>query len=214
MALTEISVKTLGETNVRWGGVASKRDLILHAAVGMIAQNGVRGLRVEEIAAKAGASTGLIYYHFKDRAGLLRATLDYISDRAERYTSEAVAASESDDPRQALEQVLLLELQDTDEIRENSTAWGELRASAVFETDLREQLQEATRLWVQETAERIEAARDAGQAPADVDARAAAFRLTALVEGLSERWLSGSVTLERARELLQGSIDVELGPVS
>jgi AcrR family transcriptional regulator len=192
--------------------VASKRDLILHAAVGMIAQNGVRGLRVEEIAAKAGASTGLIYYHFKDRAGLLRATLDYISERAERHTAEAVAASRSDDPREALEQVLQLELQDTDEIRENSTAWSELRASAVFETDLREQLQEATRQWVQETAERIEAARDAGQAWAGVDARAAAFRLTSLVEGLSERWLSGSVTLERARELLHGAIDVELGP--
>lgn len=40
----------------------------------------------------------------------------------------------------------------------------------------------------------------------------AAERLTALVEGLSERWLSGSLELERARALLEGAVDAELGP--
>lgn len=49
------------------------------------------------------------------------------------------------------------------------------------------------------------------QANPDVDAAAAAERLTALVEGLSERWHSGSLTLERARELLSGAIARELG---
>jgi AcrR family transcriptional regulator len=194
--------------------VASKRDLILQAAVGMIAQSGVRGLRVEEIAAKAGASTGLIYYHFKDRAGLLRATLDYISDRADRYTAQALAAAGSDrrNPRSELEQTLLLELQDDDEIRENSTAWGELRASAIFDTDLRDQLESATAAWVAEMAERVALAQEAGQAREGVEPEDVAERLTALVEGLSERWLSGSLGLERARDLLRGAIVAELGP--
>lgn len=194
--------------------MASKRDLILQAAVGMIAQSGVRGLRVEEIAAKAGASTGLIYYHFKDRAGLLRATLDYISDRADRYTAQALAAAGSDrrDPRSELEQTLLLELQDDDEIRENSTAWGELRASAIFDTDLRDQLESATAAWVAEMAERVALAQEAGQAREGVEPEDVAERLTALVEGLSERWLSGSLGLERARDLLRGAIAAELGP--
>ncbi|MEZ0115681.1 AcrR family transcriptional regulator [Catenulispora sp. EB89] len=196
--------------------MASKRDLILQAAVGMIAQSGVRGLRVEEIAAKAGASTGLIYYHFKDRAGLLRATLDYISDRADRYTAQALAAGRSGaahrDPRSELEQTLLLELQDDDEIRENSTAWGELRASAIFETDLRERLEGATAAWVREMAERVALAQEAGLAREGVDPDDVAERLTALVEGLSERWLSGTLGLERARDLLRGAIVAELGP--
>ncbi|MEY9892019.1 AcrR family transcriptional regulator [Catenulispora sp. MAP5-51] len=196
--------------------MASKRDLILQAAVGMIAQSGVRGLRVEEIAAKAGASTGLIYYHFKDRAGLLRATLDYISDRADRYTAQALAAAGSNgrDPRSELEQTLLLELQDDDEIRENSTAWGELRASAIFDTDLRDQLQSATAAWVAEMAERVALAQEAGQAREGVEPEDVAERLTALVEGLSERWLSGSLGLERARDLLRGAIVAELGPAA
>lgn len=196
--------------------MASKRDLILQAAVGMIAQSGVRGLRVEEIAAKAGASTGLIYYHFKDRAGLLRATLDYISDRADRYTAQALAAAGSNgrDPRSELEQTLLLELQDDDEIRENSTAWGELRASAIFDTDLRDQLESATAAWVAEMAERVALAQEAGQAREGVEPEDVAERLTALVEGLSERWLSGSLGLERARDLLRGAIVAELGPAA
>ena len=48
---------------------------------------------------------------------------------------------------------------------------------------------------------------DPKASPAD-----AAERLTALVEGLSERWLSGSIPIERARELLTGAISVEIDP--
>ncbi|MGW4523653.1 TetR/AcrR family transcriptional regulator [Amycolatopsis sp. NPDC004378] len=258
--------------------MAGKRDSILRAAVTMVAHSGVRGLRVEEVAAAAGVSTGLIYYHFKDRAGLLRATLDHVNDRAGNYTVPTAP-----DARTALEQRLLLELQDLPEIRENSTAWGELRASAIFEDGLRERLAEATRIWVEEIAELVEAARAAaavgapGEAahssspaaapgetahpshptatapgnaahasnptaaapgnaahasgPAAATGEAAhpshiaaptparptspaadvAERLTALVEGLSERWLSGTLDLHRARGLVLGAVTAELG---
>ncbi|MEU3059217.1 helix-turn-helix domain-containing protein [Streptomyces subrutilus] len=190
--------------------MADRQSLILEAAVRVIARNGVRGLRVEELAAEAGVSTALIYYHFKDRAGLVRRTLAFISDRATGYTDEALADTE--DARTVLLQLLLGELQDLPRVRENSIAWGELRASAVFDADLRAALAGSTRSWSQDAAEAVSAAQAAGLA----DLRAApldvAERLTALVEGLSERWLSGSVTLDRARELLTGAVDAELGP--
>jgi AcrR family transcriptional regulator len=187
---------------------SSRQDQILAAATRVIARNGVRGLRVEELAKEAGVSTGLIYYYFKDRGGLLSATLEYINARADRYTAE----TDAEDPRTELEQVLLLEMQDTDEVRENSIAWGELRATATFEEELQEQLLVSTRKWIEDTAEVIRRAQAAGLAAADADAIDAAERLTALVEGLSERWLSGSMTLERARELLRRAVSVELGP--
>ena len=44
-----------------------------------------------------------------------------------------------------------------------------------------------------------------------MDAQAAAARLTALVEGLSDRWLSGSLTVDEARDLLAGAVAYELG---
>jgi AcrR family transcriptional regulator len=184
--------------------MTDRRTTILEAATRMIAQAGVRGLRVEQVAEQAGVSTALIYYHFGDRAGLLRQTLAFIYERADRYTAPGPDAT---DPHTALERVLLLELQDDESVRENSTAWGELRSTAIFETDLREQLLDATRQWIDDIAALVEKA--LVDAPGG-DPAAIAERLTALVEGLSERWLSGSIELDRARQMLREAIAVEL----
>ncbi|WP_328940758.1 TetR/AcrR family transcriptional regulator [Streptomyces sp. NBC_00250] len=187
--------------------MSSRSTQILEAAARVIARRGVRGLRVEELAAEAGVSTGLIYYHFKDRTGILRHTLEFINDRAERYTTSRDPDAEPLSPREELDEVLLLELQDTPEVRENSSAWGELRASAVFDPVLREDLARATLIWVQEVAALLGQVQP--MAPAAALA-AAAERLTALLEGLSMRWLSGGLTIDHARTLLQEAVDVEL----
>ncbi|MEV7186924.1 TetR/AcrR family transcriptional regulator [Kitasatospora sp. NPDC093102] len=187
--------------------MASRKTSIMEAAARVIARRGVRGLRVEELAAEAGVSTALIYYHFKDRTGILRQTLEFINDRAERYTTERAADAPPLTPREELEQTLLLELQDTAEVRENSTAWGELRASAVFDETLREDLARATRIWVQEIAELLGGVQPMSSA---VALAGAAERLTALLEGLSTRWLSGSLPLAHARTLMADAIDGEV----
>ncbi|MFE6868761.1 TetR/AcrR family transcriptional regulator [Kitasatospora sp. NPDC057692] len=187
--------------------MASRKTSILEAAARVIARRGVRGLRVEELAAEAGVSTALIYYHFKDRTGILKQTLEFINDRAERYTTERAADAPPLTAREELEQTLLLELQDTVEVRENSTAWGELRASAVFDETLREDLARATRIWVQEVAELLGTVRPMSSA---VALAGAAERLTALLEGLSTRWLSGSLPLAHARTLMTDAIDAEV----
>ncbi|MFF2148255.1 TetR/AcrR family transcriptional regulator [Kitasatospora sp. NPDC058190] len=187
--------------------MASRKTSILEAAARVIARRGVRGLRVEELAAEAGVSTALIYYHFKDRTGILRNTLEFINDRAERYTTDRPADAPPLTAREELEQTLLLELQDTVEVRENSTAWGELRASAVFDETLREDLARATRIWVQEIAELLGVVRPMSSA---VALAGAAERLTALLEGLSMRWLSGSLPLAHARTLMADAIDAEV----
>ncbi|ROQ70299.1 TetR family transcriptional regulator [Streptomyces sp. 840.1] len=188
--------------------MASRSTQILEAAARVIARRGVRGLRVEELAAEAGVSTGLIYYHFKDRTGILRHTLEFINDRAERYTTAHVAEAGPLGPREELDQILLLELQDTPEVRENSSAWGELRASAVFEEVLREDLAKATLVWVQEVAGLL------GQVQPMASPAAlagAAERLTALLEGLSMRWLSGGLRIDHARDLMHDAVEAELG---
>lgn len=185
-----------------------RKTQILEGAARLIARRGVRGLRVEEVSAEAGVSTALAYYHFKDRAGLLRRTLEFINQRAIRYTDAALAAT--DDPRTQLTEMLLLELQDTPQVRENSAAWGELRATAIFDPDLRDHLAASTRAWVDDLAELIRQAQAEGQAGPAAAPEAAAERLTALVEGLSERWLSGTTPLHHAHTLLRDAIALEL----
>ncbi|MFI0924320.1 TetR/AcrR family transcriptional regulator [Streptomyces sp. NPDC021012] len=193
-----------------------RRRAILEGAARVIARRGVRGLRMEELATEAGVSTALIYYHFKDRAGVLRHTLEFISDRADRYTSDASGPGHPDghdgpdgprDALQELEQSLLLEFQDLPEVRENSTAWGELRASAIFEPELREDLARATLTWIYDVADLLGRIRPSTPAPA---LTAAAERLTGLLEGLSTRWLSGALPLDHARELVKEAVSTEV----
>ncbi|MEV7420561.1 helix-turn-helix domain-containing protein [Streptomyces sp. NPDC089919] len=191
-----------------------RRRAILEGAARVIARRGVRGLRVADLAAEAGVSTALVYYHFKDRRGILRHALAFIGDRADRYTAAAEEgpAVRPADPRELLERTFLLEFQDLPEVRENSTAWGELRAHTVFDPELREELAAAGAAWAAEVAELLGAVRPA--APAGAVA-AAAERLTALLEGLSVRWLSGLLPLRHARELMREAVRVEvdrLGP--
>jgi AcrR family transcriptional regulator len=193
--------------------VNERRRAILEAAARVIARRGVRGLRVEELAAEARISKALVYYHFGDRAGLLRHTLRFIGDRADRYTrGRPPGRGGPENPLRELEHRLLLELQDVPGVRENSTAWGELRASAVFEPELREELREAGAEWVREIADLL-----GGVEPAAPDAAlvSAAERLVVLLEGLSTRWLIGVLPTGHARELMRGAIAAEvagLGP--
>jgi AcrR family transcriptional regulator len=189
--------------------MVSRRDEILRAAAREIARRGVRGLKVEDVAREAGVSLGLIYYHFTDRAGLLGETFEFVNARAREYVADAVEGAA--DAREQAAQMLLLELQDDPLVLENSTAWGELRASAIFNEFLREPLRRTTQQWIGHVAETIEAAQEARLVDPQVDPQAAAARLTALVEGLSDRWLSRSLPLEQARELLSGAVAYELG---
>ena len=167
-----------------------------------IARRGVRGLRVQEVTREAGVSPGLLYYHFGDRAGLLAAALVFVSDRAARYTAD----SDEQDPVAQIRHALLAELQDRADVIENSSAWGELRASAIFEPALQAPLAAATQEWNEAITELVVAAQRRGTARAELHPGVVAAMLTALVEGLSNRWLSGSLVLADARLQLSGAI--------
>ena len=166
-----------------------RRQAILDAAVAVIARRGVRGLRVEQVASEAGVAVSLIYYYFGNRNGLVRATLDHANERA-----TTIAAGDS------VEAMLMAELEEGS--HDTSVVWNEVLASAVFEPALRDGLVAASRTWSDAVAQSID-----GGSPA---AREIADRLTALVDGLSARWLAGVITRERARELLAGAIAAEL----
>jgi AcrR family transcriptional regulator len=192
----------------RVGVVTDRRTQLLDATIVVIARRGVRGLRVQEVAAEAGVSVPLLYHYFGSREGLLEAALFAVSEHADRYSTSLAAGATS--AREELVARLVGELQDTDEVRINSSAWGELRWNSVFEEALRPAVHKLTAEWVDEIAELVEKVGVEEGRGIPLDVHASAERLVALVEGLSGRWLTGAVAIERLRDLLANAIDLEL----
>lgn len=190
------------------GPVTDRRTQLLQATIGVIAKRGVRGMRVQEIAADAGVSVPLLYHYFGSREGLLEAAMLLASDQAGSYSSRAAEGART--ARDELVAKLVGELQDTDEVRTNSAAWGELRWSAAFEDKLKPVVQRLTREWVDEIAAVIARVVTEEGGSVGIDPRRAAERLVALVEGLSGRWLTGAVELADLQDLLREGIAIEV----
>jgi AcrR family transcriptional regulator len=188
--------------------VSDRKTEILDAACRVIARRGVRGLRMEELAREAGVSVALIYYHFDDRENLIRRTLEYVDERAADYATPN--STHQGSPAERLVEALVGEIQEDPRVRQNSAVWGEVRASAWFDDTVREPVERLTGEWITWVADEIQRGQRGGTITADVDARAAAERLTALVEGVSGRWLAGALSVERAQALIRGGVEREL----
>jgi len=184
------------------------RERILKACRNEIARYGERGLRVQRVAKQAGVSLGLVYYHFDDRVGLLNATVDYINEAAERRGRRAAMGMHG---MELLEQILLSEFDDDIATRDGSVVWNEIRAAAVFEPEMQPALRASTARWEQSL---MSALAEAGVSATEMHSRA--ILLTAIVEGLSSRWLSGQIAADTARNLMRiglvGLMHSELAP--
>ena len=184
-----------------------RRTQLLQATIAVIARRGVRGMRVQEVAADAKVSVTLLYHYFGSREGLLEAALVAVSDQAGRYGEQAAAGATT--AREELAARLVGELSDTEEVRTNSAAWGELRWASVFDDRLRPAVHKLTAEWVDEIAELVERVHTE-EGTRGGDSHAIAERLVALVEGLSGRWLTGAVPPGHLQELLADAIKIEL----
>jgi AcrR family transcriptional regulator len=182
------------------GDSLATRNKIRAAAARTIARQGIRGLRVEEVAAEAGVSTSLLYYHFRSRAGLVNAAFEYASDHAP--STALRVASDSRSGYEALEGALVAELDDDPSVRDYAVVWGEVCALAVYEPEFRSVITHITRNWRATLAGAIERGIADGSIRREVEPQETADVLISMIEGLSVRWLAGSLDLGRARELL------------
>lgn len=184
---------------------ADTRQEILRAAAAAIAQHGVRGLRVEHVAARAGVANSLLYYYFSSRTGLVRAALDYSNQQAP--STALVEAQHEGSGYEAVLAALLAELDETPEIRDNNIVWNEAAASAVFDTELRPDVERVTRAWEEAVAAGIRRGVDDGSIRENADPQLAARIATVLVDGISERWLAGAMSLEDAHQTLRLALE-------
>lgn len=176
----------------------------------MVAADGVRGFRVEKVAAEAGVSPPLLYYHFQDRHGLVRAALAYAGEQSPSNTLDGEVSEGN--AYEAIQAALLAEFDDDPRVRDHAVVWGEVAASAVFDPDLRDDLHAVVGEWRDKVAMTIAAGLDDGSIRADVEPVSAADILVSLVDGLCSRWLTGGLSLDRARSLIRDAVYLQLHP--
>lgn len=180
------------------------RERILEACSICIARDGVRGMRMQDVCKQAGVSTGLVYYHFTDRDGLLAATLEYANVHS--LGARERPGMDRTTPHAKLRHTLMAEIQDDPRLRAKSIVWNEIRAIAVFEPALAGHLATSTTAWQSHIASLLEQCSPAGAE----NCEQSALVLTALVEGLSSRWLSGQLDTAAARIALENGLDAVL----
>ena len=187
---------------------SEKREAIVGAAARAIAKSGVRGMRVEGVAADAGVSPALLYYHFESRAGLVRAALEYASEQGPsgRIATDAEDAT----AYESLRAGLLGEIDDDESVREGAVVWGEVVASAVFDPELRDAVKKVTEDWRAGIAAGIRAGIADGSIDPGVNPDNSADVLISLVDGLCTRWLTGALSRDDARRVLSEAIERSL----
>ncbi|MBK0418480.1 TetR family transcriptional regulator C-terminal domain-containing protein [Leucobacter sp. CSA1] len=173
------------------------RERILAACARIIASSGLAGFRMSEVAREAGVSIGLLAYHFGDRDGLLQAALDEVNASAAR---RAEVQPDARTPAERLAALLCSEFGEEPGIREGSTTWNELRSAAVFDAERAAAVSRSTADWQRRARELL------AEADPEGDAEAGALMLTALVEGLSGRWLTGQIDAARAQSAVRAAI--------
>lgn len=181
------------------------REKILDVASKTIARQGINGLRVEDVAEKADVSTGLLYYHFESRTGLVKAAFEYAAERAPSLILRV--ASNQRSGYEALTDALLAELGDDRVSRDFAIVWEEAVAAAVFNSEFRPAIRTITRNWADTVAGAIERGMADGSIRKDVDPQRAARMLIVLVDGCCMHWLADSIELAEARNLLVRALE-------
>lgn len=183
------------------------RERILQAACDLIAERGIGGARIAQIAKAAGVSTALVHYHFRTREELLAETLDYAFDVASAvHLRPAGDDGENGDgsggsAARRLADVVEQSLPTTDPARREWQLWAELWLGAARDPTLRPiaaQMYARYRTWI---ATAVAEGVAAGEF-ARVDPGETADLAMALIDGLGLRVLLGdpAMPLQRARE--------------
>lgn len=187
-----------------------RRQRIAEAAARSISRRGIDGLRVERVASEVGVSVSLLYYHYGDRNGLIKAAFEYASEQA---PSTALRVAGDQRPGyDVIVDALLSELDDDPDVREAAIVWGEVSARAAVDADLRPSVNSITREWAEAVAKVIERGIEDGSIREVEDTMMLAQRLVILVDGLCARWLSEALTTAEARILLMDALRNNLAP--
>ncbi|WP_459193242.1 TetR/AcrR family transcriptional regulator [Halosimplex sp. J119] len=173
---------------------------ILEAAYRALCDHGYADLTMQDVAAEADTSTGLIHYYYDSKANLFSELLAHLYDR---FTTELRSEPEGG-PREHLAVLLDLLLADSETTpgREFRTAMLEVNAQAPSDEAIRSQLAAFDQALFERFREVLSAGVEAGAFDERVDPDAGAELLVTVVTGAHAR----NAAFDRAPERVHESV--------
>jgi AcrR family transcriptional regulator len=176
-----------------------RRSETIRALWLVIAENGIEGVSLRHVAARAGVSMGRIQHYFGTKEALVVAGCDMLINGAYTAYQETAGAS----PQDRLLHILSRQIPRTEPGRIGVSVWYAYVAKSINHLGIRRLLAEARRGAETECARLLQAAHGAGDNKSLQQAR----RLLALADGLTLRVLVGDLEAAEAVATLQAEVD-------
>jgi AcrR family transcriptional regulator len=161
--------------------VDDRREEILRATVAQIAERGVAAIRVADVATALGVSTALVFYHFRSKDRLVAEAFAYAARRDLDRLAQVAGSGGS--ARQRLVRALRL-YHPSGSAAPGWRLWIDGWSAALREPELRRVCRRLDLRWRDTIAGLITEGVAAGEFDCP-DPEAAAWRITALIDGLS-----------------------------
>jgi AcrR family transcriptional regulator len=160
--------------------VEVRREEILRATCAQVASRGFANTRASDVATALGVSTGLIFYHFESKDGLLSAAFAYAAEQDLRRLDAAATGGGS--ARRRLARILTMY-----GVEGDGTGWAlwiDAWSAALRSPEMAEVSRQLDVRWKDTVASVIRQGVDAGDFTCS-DPSAAAWRVTAMIDGLA-----------------------------
>jgi AcrR family transcriptional regulator len=184
---------------------AARREQILSAACDVVSEIGFKSLRVADVAARAGTSTGTVHYYFDTKTELMRAAFEW--NFAQSLERRRHLLQDQADPRQRLRAFVESYLPGDQETVRAWRVWAELWVEALHDVGLQELNEQVYGEWRRLVAGIIRDGQDAGLFRVD-DPVLLANALIGMIDGLALQVLLGShsMTLDRMRAVCEQTL--------
>jgi AcrR family transcriptional regulator len=188
--------------------VEVRREEILRATVEEVTERGFASTRVADVAARLGISTGLVFYHFDSKEGLLSQAFAYAAERDLERLDAAADGRGSATRRLAR----ILTLYGPDETGAAWPLWIDAWATSLRSPEMAEVSRRLDLRWKDTVAEIVRQGVEAGEMTC-ADPAAAAWRLTAMLDGLAVQATvhQGLVTRRQVTSWIRTAAAAELG---
>ena len=172
-----------------------RREEILRAAARLIEQRGTSLLRITDVAAELGVSSGLVLYHFESKDALIAEAFSWAAQQDLDRLATMVAGAGSAQDRL----VAALSWYAPTGRAKGWRLWIEGWAAGLREPMLRQVGRELDLAWKESLTAIIQEGVASGEFAAGADARGAAWRITALLDGLAVQTIVHRGVVSRAQ---------------